>query len=165
MSMEISSADGWNKISFVPQSRFPANPQFFLAELVITGKFWDRESALFPESTLELTDDFQVELRQVVVLAERMKELAGYLERWLSDFSEFEIRLSEERGPTVVVAVGLCPTSGLAGLLTSKLVVPPQPPILIAISKALVGPAAPLQRLRYKISAVIVKNPKIKGSG
>ena len=106
--MEISSADGWNKVSFVPKSRFPANPQwFFLAELVITGRFWDRERALFPESTLELTDDFQVELRQVVVPAERMKELAGYLERWLSDFSEFEIRLSEEGEATVVVVVGV----------------------------------------------------------
>jgi hypothetical protein len=105
----LSSADGWNSISFEPKKLLTINDQrVILIGLEIEGKFWSREQIINLDSDLqtELRDDYIVNLPQLLVLEEGIKEFCRLQEKWLNDPRTFRLDLSASKDPTLGVCVG-----------------------------------------------------------
>lgn len=106
--VSISSADGWNSLTFEFKDKLIAEEGgVVVCSIRGDGKFWDREQSLASGTVGELAPDYDFCLSQVILSEERLRECRDHLEKWLSNPFEFELQLSVSSEPLVTLFIGV----------------------------------------------------------
>ena len=103
----IASNDGWNEIVFYLKKRFLKDQSsLILSTLIVKGNYWDVEKTLLPKPSLELSNEFVIELSHILLSEEKLRVLANHLEAWLDKPYQFELDISENRENQIKIFVG-----------------------------------------------------------
>jgi hypothetical protein len=103
----LASSDGWNAfmMHFVRALRHRGE-DLALAKVTVVGRFWEREKTLDSYADADLTDDYHVELPQVLISGSRLRECVNLLEAWLRIGSDFSLDLARNDGQALSLTIG-----------------------------------------------------------
>ncbi|MEK8020580.1 MAG: hypothetical protein VSS75_027250 [Candidatus Parabeggiatoa sp.] len=93
-SWSLLSADGWNKVTgtFIRKWMSLEDDVLLLTDISITGDFWQRDKEEVNDAKITL--DFRVQLPQVIIKENALKELIIEIDKWFSEPREIGIELS-----------------------------------------------------------------------
>jgi hypothetical protein len=104
--IQILSNRGWNSILFHFIEAFQIDDEtLILISLKSFSKYWDRRKLMVLGSELVLTEDYRIDMHQVILSQSKLNFLLNNLENWLLEPFEFMVDISGGSGATIILSV------------------------------------------------------------